>query len=157
VVRVTRRLMWSSTTPHGWPTSRCCRTRGRQPRWSFCCGLWLSSMARALAARGCFPITAAPIARNPGEKPAQHLSSHQNAPGHTSHELTVKPSGSSSPFWRSSRSRWPTRRQKIGTAGCRTIWRAITAAGVTWPWLAAPAFSSSECCDLLNDLVRKHT
>jgi len=26
---------------------------------------------------------------------------------------------------------------------CRAIWRSITAAGVIWPWLAAPPFSSS--------------
>jgi len=46
-------------------------------------------MARAPAPRGFFPITAAPIAPNPGEKPAQHFGSHQNAPGRTPHEPTA--------------------------------------------------------------------
>ena len=31
VVPVTRKHMWTSTTPHGWPISRCCRMRSRQP------------------------------------------------------------------------------------------------------------------------------
>jgi transposase InsO family protein len=47
--------------------------------------------------------------------------------------------------------------QPSETTGYRVIWRSITAAGVTWPWPAAPPFSSSDCCGLLNDLMRKHT
>ena len=69
----------------------------------------------------------------------------------------LRPTLSTSRFyWRSGRTRWPSRPQLSGIAGCLAIWRPITAAGVIWPWLAAPPFSSSNCCGLLNDLVRKH-
>jgi len=156
VVQATRRLMSPSTTPLSWPMSRCCRTRSSQARWGLCCGLWIGSMARASAARGCITITGAPIAPNSGEKLAQHLGTHQNAPGRTHHEPTPKPCSSSRPCWRSGRIRCLSRRQMIGVAGCRAIWRCKTAAGVIWPWLAAHLFSSSECCELLNELVRKH-
>ena len=110
----------------------------------------------AAAAGGFSPITAAPNAPGLGEKPAQRLDSHQNAPGRTRHEPTAKPSDSSRPCWRSGRIRWLSRPQPSGTAGYRAIWRAITDAGVIWPWLAELPFSSSDCCGLLNDLVRKH-
>jgi hypothetical protein len=35
--------------------------------------------------------------------------------------------------------------------------RITPAAGVTGPWSAALPFSSSDCCGLLNNLLRKHT
>ena len=158
--------MWPSTTSRDWLTSRCCRTRSKQPRWAFCCGPWAGSMFRGSAARGCSPITAAPTAPGLGEKPAQHLVLHQNAPGHTRHDPTAKPSVKASSRLRlhqdhaggvGGRTQWPFGPQLKGTAGCLAIWRSITAAGVIWPWLAAPPFSSSDCCGLLNDLVRKHT
>ena len=134
-----------------------CRMRSRQPRWGFCCGPWLGSMVRGSAARGCSPITAAPTAPGLGEKPPQHFGSHQNEPGRTRHEPMARPRDSSKPYWRSGRIRWPFRPQLNGTTGCRAIWRSITVAGATWPWVAAPPLSSSDCCGLLNDLVRKHS
>ena len=91
VVPVTRKLMWPSTTPHDWLTSRCCRMRSKQPRWGFCCGPWPGSMVRGSAARGSSPTTAAPTAPGPGEKPVQRLVSHQNAPGHTPHDPGAVP------------------------------------------------------------------
>ena len=74
----------------------------------------------------------------PGEKLVPRLASYQNAPGHTPHEPTAKPSVSSRPCWRSGHIPWPSRLHRSGTAGCRAIWRSITAAGVIWPWPAAP-------------------
>ena len=52
---------------------------------------------QASAARGFSQITAVPTAPGPGEKPAQHLGSHQNAPGRTPHEPTAKPNGFQDP------------------------------------------------------------
>ena len=110
VVPVMRRLIWQSTTPHGWPMSRCCKMRSRQPRFFFCAP-WPGSLARASTAGHCSRATAAPTASNPGEKPSQHSGSYQNVPGRTRHKPTSKPSSSSKPCWRSRHILWPFRPQ----------------------------------------------
>ena len=105
---------------------------------------WIDAVARRLHADVFSPITATPIDPNPSEKPAQRLGSHRNVPDRIRLEPTARPSDMAF--------------QTSNKRNCRyhAIWRSITAAGLIWPWLAALRFSSSDCCGLLNDLVKKH-
>jgi len=72
--------------------------------------MWPSTMPRGL-----------PTAPGLGEKPSQHLCSHQKALGRTPYEPPANPRDSSRPCWRSGRIRWPFRPKLNGTTGLSAI------------------------------------
>ena len=77
-------------------------------------------------------------------------------PKHT-RPYTPRTNGKAERFIKTLLAEWAYSMAFNETTGCLAIWRSITAAGVIWLWLAVPPFSSSDCCGLLNDLVRKHS
>jgi len=140
--RATRRSMSRWMTPHAWRTWRCCPTSRRQPQSASWPVQWAGSASRGSPAAVSFQITARPTARANGARPAVPWISSPSAPGPTHPGRTARLSDSSRPCWPSWRMPCRSRPQRSGTAGCRVIWRSMTATGVTCPWLAAPPFSN---------------